>query len=279
MRLKLLFAIFRLIVTASLVCYVLLQVCLQPSMAQQMSSLQATGDSEALAIVRSSLAALSGSSKWASTGAAHLIGTMSVPSGNSTITFPVEWEDIWREREIWYLHKLGTGDSERDLIQSPAHRRTLRREDKSLVPIGKTSTLPPVEIPGALFAVVLGDPNCSVRTVIQPNKEIANHKKLVYVRIDCAAPNVSGGSSSQIWAFSSDTHLPSSVSVVRKDMLHAGVQFTEVVHFKHYRTVDGLLIPDICKLTMGGMTRTVTLQTIEFPNPSQFPKSDFEVSK
>jgi hypothetical protein len=247
--------------------------------AQQTGSPPATGDPQALVIVESSLAALSGASSWSNVQASHLTGTMSLPSKNGPTRFSIEWEDIWKQRKIWYLHKMGTGNSERDLVQSPGRGKMLRREDKSLAKVGASATLPPVEIPGAFLSVILEDSTCSIQSVSSAQNEAGNEAKSDVVRITCAAPQAPGGVESQVWTFSHSTHMPESVSVVRQDLRRAGVRTAEVVYFKHYRMVDGLAIPDTCELTRGGMTRTVSLQIIEFPNPSQFPKSDFEVTK
>ena len=193
--------------------------------AQQTGSQQATGDPPALAIVESSLAALSGASSWSNVQATHLTGAMSVPSSKGPISSPIEWEDIWKHRNIWYLHKMGTGNSERDLVQSPGRGKMLRREDKSLVKVSASATLPPVEIPGAFLSVILKDSTCSVRSMSPVHDEKGDEAKSDVVRITCAAPEAPGGVESQVWTFSHATQLPLSVSVVRQDLRRAGVRF------------------------------------------------------
>lgn len=259
--------------TAILICAAVLNTL--PLLAQL--PLKARTDPQAGAVVKEAFTALSGTSGWANVQAAHLVGTISTPSKAGNSTSPIEWEDIWQDGKVWSLHKMGAGTSERDLIQSPGQQTMLRREDRGVVPVGAGGTRPPVEIPGAFLSMVMNDSTCTIQTVPQTTEKEKEEEDLL--RITCAAPSSPGGTQSQDWAFSRSTHLPISVSIFRQDMRRAGVRYREDVYFGHYRTVNGLTIPDVCQLQQGGLRRTVNLQTIEFPNPSQFPKSDFEVSK
>jgi hypothetical protein len=264
---------------AALFAIILVQAYSPELAAQQVGPIQASGDPQALAVTESALKALSGTSNWLNVEAAHLAGTMSVPGKDGPTTFTVEWEDIWQQGNIWSLHKMTTGNSEQDLIQSPGEARSLRREDKSIARVGGGMILPPVEIPGAFLAEVLADTRCSVKNMDTSQTQTTNDGAVDIVRIRCDDTGAPGDVEPQFWAFDHSTHVPSFVNITRADMRHAGARFNEVVHFEHYRIVQGLLIPDICVLTQGGLTRTVTLQRIAFPDPSQFPKSDFEVSK
>lgn len=257
----------------------LVVTCSHLLIAQQATSVPAKGDSSALQVVQLALNALSGTSSWSNVQASHFIGTISTPANTGVSTSQIEWEDIWQQRNIWSLHKTGTGTTERDLIQSPSQVRTLRRGDKTTLTVGAAATLPPVEIPGALLATVLNDPTCSAQSVPREQVDGANSNESYFVRIICTVSANPGVGESQLWAFSSATRLPVSVRVNQPDLRRAGANIVETVYFTHYRVVGGLTVPDSCKLVNGMLTRVVNLQTVEFTTPNQFSAADFEVSK
>ena len=245
----------------------------QLAAAQSTVANQASGDPEALATIRASLNALSGNSSWGSIQAAQLSGTVSIPSKDNPIVLPFAWEDLWKGRKIWYLHKLGAGHAERDLLQSPSSGRMLRREDKVIIPVGHVSTLPPFQIPGATLSVVLGDSHCEVR-----NAQSSNNGEQDYVRITCHPFNTAGGDESQLWAISRETHMPSSVSVILDDLQRAGAHSIETTKFSHYEIVQGLLVPDVIQVQQSGFVRIVTVKSISFPNPNDLSRTAFEAS-
>jgi hypothetical protein len=242
--------------------------------AQQSGAQRAGGDPRAISIVESSLTALSGTSSWDAIRAVHLTGTITTHGSAGAKTASFDWKDMWIKRAIWYRHTNVTGNSTQVVVQNPLIGKMLKREDNSVRSAGEGMTLPPVELPGALFSVVLNDPRCSLNSVASRDDETMDT-----VHIDCAAPGTTGNGVSQMWTFYRSTHMPSSVNTSLLDLQNAGRRVSEEVHFTHFRTVNGVVIPDSCELIRIGSVRTVTLQTIEFPNQSQFPNSDFEVSR
>jgi hypothetical protein len=255
----------------------LLQTASLQVLAQQKSTGHMSGDAQAISVIESALGALGAS--WSHVHSVHLTGTMSVPGKEEQSAIPIEWKDVWKGGKVWHRHTMGDGSHARSLIQSPGQGQNLQLEDGSSVRAGEGTRLPPMEVPGAFLSVILEDQNCSAAGGSVSKEQQADEAPLVHVRISCQSPGALGGTGFQDWAFSSSSHLPVSVAVMRQNMRRAGTPFTETVYFRHYRAVDGLLVPDKCELKRGRLTRTVILQTIEFPDPKQFQKSDFEVSK
>ena len=255
----------------------LLQTASLQVLAQKKSMGRMSGDAQAIAVIESAVGALG--SSWSHVHSVHLTGTMSVPGKGEEATIPIEWKDVWKDGQVWHRRTMGEGSHARSLIQSPGQGQELQREDGSSVRAAGEAMHPPMEVPGAFLSVALADQNCSATGGSASKEQQEDEVPLVYVRITCQPPGAIGGIESQGWAFSSSSHLPVLVTVAHQNMRRAGAPFTETVYFRHYRVVDGLLVPDKCELKRSGMTRTVILQTVEFPDPKQFQKSDFEVSK
>jgi len=237
------------------------------------------GDPQAIAVVEHSMAALSERGSWGRVKAIHLTGSMSTPQSNGPRVESIEWKDRWDGNNIWSSHRMGQGDSERTLLQSPGQGRQMQHSSNAAVRIRNSETRPPIEIPGAYLSAVLNDASCMILSASTATSGQNDDEQPLTVHIFCADSESAMIGKPQIWQFSRSTYLPLSVAVSRQNQARAGGWFTETTRFKNYRSVDGLKVPESSEIELGAIRRTLTLHTIEFPDAGKMNKTEFEVRK